>query len=660
MFVSCAFAAVLAVSSCGIASSVHDGCRTVTLQPGDNFVGETVVLTDSVRYVSAWGARSRIVGGRLLKAADFRKVTDPATLERLPEEARGKVYVCDFKSRTESPSVFIGGRVGAQARWPNEGSWMYVSSKDVICPGVATKKEKTFEKCAFVLTDPRAKRWNFAAGVRMKGYWTHDWCLSEAYSDSFGAVNGTNDVVTFTKPIPYGLIGGKTSGGHKQRRYFVYDLLEELDAAGEYYYDDKAGKLYLAAPEGLEKLGEIAVSDSKGPLFEAKDVDGIVFEGVDFAYCNGGFLKIKGGRDHRVDGCTFTCCGGDIAIAMEKVTASAIRNSKLTVLAASGILLDGGDRATLRRGDNIIENCQVLHFSIVKRTYRAAVRLAGVGNTLRGCELAYAPHMAVAPVCNLGVIEYNDIHDVLLETGDCGALYTGRNWHGGQGQVFRYNHIHDLGKLGASCVGIYFDDAQAGGEVYGNVFENMTRGILIGGGRDHLIHDNIFRNCSKVGISLDVRGLVWPNFVNGKWDFVMAAKKKGVDLFSPVWQEAFPRVAHYLDVPEERFAPLGNEIHDNLFVDCPVDKKVISLAAGGKGGEIMARYIPRLRIENNYSVSTGDTPPGGPDPRATNSVIVLNEKIDWPLKPNAPIFEKLPELAKLPLDRILTPTSAER
>lgn len=627
--------------------------RLVTLKPGDNFIDATVVITDAVRYVSAPGAKSRVVGARILKASDFRKVTDPLVLSRIPEESRGSVYVCDFKSRIDAPAVFIGGRIGELARWPNAGEWAYILSGDVVCRGVKTGRR--YAKCAFVLSNPRAKRWNFASGVRMKGYWTHDWAFSEACANSFGPVNGTNDVVTFSYPIPYGLLSTHTLGGHAKRRYYVFDLLEELDALGEYFYDHAAGTLYVAAPEGVDRLGEIAVCDSTGPVFQVRDANGVEFVGVDIAYRKDGFLKLSDVRDLLVADCNFIGCGASYAVEASGAERCTIRNTKLSVLGAGGILMDGGDRPALRRGENLIENCKVLHFGIIKRTYAPAVRLEGVGNTVRGCELAYAPHMAVAPVCNYGLFEFNDVHDVLLETGDCGAFYTGRNWFKGQGQVFRYNHIHDLGNLGGSSCAIYFDDGQCGGEVYGNVIENVARGMLIGGGRDHIVHDNVFRNCGG-GVSIDCRGLVWRQFVKGMFKLDEDAMKE-VRFTETPWKEAFPRMTHYLDVPAEKFAPFGNEIYGNLFIDCSGDGKLIKFSKSffnfGKEDDKIGPLLPRIRIENNYSASTGERKAGGPDSRAPETIAIIQEKVAWPLAHDSHVFEKLPGLMKVPFRRIL-------
>ena len=45
---------------------------------------------------------------------------------------------------------------------------------------------------------------------------------------------------------------------------------------------------------------------------------------------------------------------------------------------------------------------------------------------------------------NEHLFELNEVYRVVMETGDAGAFYTGRDWTT-QGNVLRHNFIHDLG-----------------------------------------------------------------------------------------------------------------------------------------------------------------------------------------------------------------------
>ena len=139
----------------------------------------------------------------------------------------------------------------------------------------------------------------------------------------------------------------------------------------------------------------------------------------------------------------------------------------------SGVLLGGGDRKTLTPACSTVDSCRIHDFGILRRTYAGGVHLEGCGLAVRGCEIFNAPHTAVFFSCNDSVLESNDVHHVLLETGDAGAFYTGRDWTT-QGNVLRYNFVHDLGTgttaregedaavSGTNAMGMYFDDCDCG------------------------------------------------------------------------------------------------------------------------------------------------------------------------------------------------------
>ncbi len=53
--------------------------------------------------------------------------------------------------------------------------------------------------------------------------------------------------------------------------------------------------------------------------------------------------------------------------------------------------------------------------------------------------------MAIGWSGNENIIEFNEIYNVVLETNDAGAIYSGRD-PSMQGNVIRYNYFHDIGK----------------------------------------------------------------------------------------------------------------------------------------------------------------------------------------------------------------------
>jgi hypothetical protein len=95
------------------------------------------------------------------------------------------------------------------------------------------------------------------------------------------------------------------------------------------------------------------------------------------------------------------------------------------------------------------------------------------------------PHCPILFWGNDHLIEYNDIHHIALETGDVGAIYTGRDYSF-RGNRIRYNYIHETGGVGMGSMGVYMDDCVSGTEVYGNVFYKVHWAMFIGGGCDSI------------------------------------------------------------------------------------------------------------------------------------------------------------------------------
>ncbi len=191
----------------------------VCFRADDYFVGNGLKLTaeDSgtseapVTWRTLGAGKARLTGGVRIPAELFKKVEDPAVLARLPEEARGKVYVADvaalvpqnipemaqaFGGTPTAPLLFVGGKFGTLARWPNADYTSFTKAVDK--GGLLTKRPdggNVRSPGAFIYDNPRAKRWNFAEGVWMNGYWTHDWDNHSVRAASYGVENGTNDVI---------------------------------------------------------------------------------------------------------------------------------------------------------------------------------------------------------------------------------------------------------------------------------------------------------------------------------------------------------------------------------------------------------------------------------------------------------------------------------
>ena len=614
------------------AMSADDRARGVeiVLAPGEYILKEGLELTEADAG-AVWRAEkpgtARIAGAERIPVASFAKVTDPALLARLPEEGRGKVYAADvsaycpetipaikdaFFGTPPPPVVFIGGRLGSMACYPNGGGWLTFRKRVDQGKPIVGKKEK-FTGGAFICGDSRIKRWDFSKGVWLNGYFTHDWYNWSVKAVSYGAENGTNDVVRIAPgaPVPYGILSG--TWGRKERRFRAINLFEELDEPGEWWLDRERRVLYVVPPGGeMTDSTDVRIAFCETALVHGKGVSGLRFEGLEFAFNCARLAHFGAAKGVSFSECRFVGTAKG-ALSVDG-TSNVVSRCEVAYSGGGGISVSGGDRKTLARSDSLVEGCRIHDFGILQRTYAGGLGISGCGVTARGTEIWNAPHLAVAFTGNEQLFESNDVHHVLMETGDAGALYTGRNWTT-QGNVLRYNFIHDIGAgttaresddaavSGANAMGFYFDDCDCGDEIYGNVFMNCPRGIMIGGGRDHPVRRNVFINC-RLGMSIDCRGLRWRKSGRKSSKSLPALEAKALEIgyTNAVWAAKYPRLANIMnDHPCE---PLYNPVEDNVFIDCA---SVIALREAllyndnGVAPGILSRMAP---IRNNTVIYT--------------------------------------------------------
>ncbi len=133
----------------------------------------------------------------------------------------------------------------------------------------------------------------------------------------------------------------------------------------------------------------------------------------------------------------------------------------------------------------------------------------------------------------------------------------------------------------AGAQGVYLDDWSSGISVYGNVFYKASRGVLIGGGRDNLVENNIFVE-GDPSIHIDARGVGWASFYfDGQYN-TLFDRMDDMDYTKPPYSERYPELlTYYTDEPA---IPKNNKILHNIsyggrFIDLidSTDLKLVSV-----------------------------------------------------------------------------------
>lgn len=537
--------------------------RTLRMSSDDSGLQSTFI-----EWAAYPGEEVILTGGKSITG--FQPITDPAILKRIDPQYRQKIMVVDLKaqgvhqygeiSQRSSPGIelFCSSARMTVARWPNEG-WLHIA--DV--PQTGTKRynegldrEKRFDGVPvgrhygrITYDGDRPKRWSAENEIYLHGYWTWDW------SDTYQRVRSIDTVVreiTMQEPHHH-------YGYTKNQRYYFLNILEELDSPGEWYLDRNKGLLFFWPPAPITE-GSVSVSLLDEPLLSFDSTSYVTFSGFTFEQSRSNGVVVTGGSHVLLAGCTFRFLGNE-AVVINGGTENGVQSCDLYDLSLGAIRLKGGDRKALVSGGNHAVNNHIHHYSSWVRTGQYAVFIDGVGGRVQHNLIHDAPHEGLYLRGNDHLIEFNEVYRVCQETGDAGALHTGRDWTW-RGNVIRYNYFHHL--LGPGLHGVmavYLDDWASGFTVYGNVFYKSGRSAMIGGGRDNTVENNIFVECAP-SVHLDARGLNWASYYfNGAYPELFEHLKE-MKYQEPPYSTRYPELLT-LDKGNPAF-PMNNRIIRNV------------------------------------------------------------------------------------------------
>jgi len=386
--------------------------------------------------------------------------------------------------------------------------------------------------------------------------------------------------------------------------YYTYNLLSELDTEGEYYVNRTARLLYVWLPaspaspfwavapwsspvEASERAPNAAADREAAAAAAAAS---LADPAVGLISINNTLLDLDGASFLTFDGITVNV-GRDVGMRAHNTTGvifvngliENVGNMAVNATGGSGLLIESsvvrhagngaiffyaGDRTALARANHTVHNCSVSYSNRYMFCYVPMVALADAGNRVLSSELFGGPHQGVFLSGNLHELRNSSLHHLVQAMSDSGAVYTGRDWTY-QGSVIDGNAFRHINSLdGGDTSVLYLDDQVSGLTMTNNYFEDVSRALELGGGRDNVFAGNVINGTtSDVAISFDNRGMGWQNAACTPPAGELVQFLARVPYTGALWAAAFPSLARILaDTPCE---PRHNAIVNNRY--CNLD-----------------------------------------------------------------------------------------
>ncbi|MEM6503988.1 MAG: right-handed parallel beta-helix repeat-containing protein [Planctomycetota bacterium] len=438
--------------------------------------------------------------------------------------------------------------------------------------------------------------------AKVKGYLAHDW-----YFESHPIARASSGVVQLQTESRYGVEQRKPA-----RRFYATNLLCELDAPGEFFYDETrhlllfwpreadAGKTPLTVWAG----GSMVVASSTSDI----RIEGLVFQGVSSGRA---VVDIQDSASVVLAGCVVRKSSRP-GVLIRGGSACGILSCDLYDL-PKHLQLDGGDTRTLKASKHFAKNC---HFTQVDATdFYGRISLRGVGQVFRNNLVHNFSGQVMVVGGNDHLVERNELFNIGYAEGDGGAIYSGSqmwSW----GNVYRQNFIHHL-----MCVpefhprgGIYPDDGDMGDTIEQNLFYKAAhRAVLINGGAGHSVNENIFLD-GYVGIYNTEIGAQRKFEAQARYDRGELKRGDKDDMIyrteraigkagwaNPVWKEKYPAFYRIMSQEKMRFWPIECDFSRNYF-DGNTDN-IRYRVAGGDAGIKPIKEVPFITAYGNRRIS---------------------------------------------------------
>lgn len=526
------------------------GGITVLFREGEYFMNRTALFgTDDsgeadkpIIYAAFPNEKVRFTGAKTLHYSWFTPAAKTITNKIIDVSARKHIKALDLKRHDllktgeieqvgyvvknhpiPTTNIFIDGKRMHIARYPNDANFDDIESPQ--------------GRNMFVSKGKRVTQWENTGDIWIDGAVSKAWEWMKNKIDNIGKDGKVMMAYDYHSDI---------SIDHPKMFYF--NILEELDAPGEWFIDKVHKKLYAYLPDSVNEESEIRMNQSDQVMIRFKGTRYITLQGINIDGTRSTAVEIIDKASHiTLKECSISCCG------LDGVTVNGMYNRiircDINNVGAHGISLSGGDETSLTPACNLIESCKIHDFSQERKVYNPGVSMQGVGQVMRNTELFNGPHMALNINGNNHLVEFSDFHDAPKEYSDMLAVYMNTGGSPLQrGTVIRHNHFHDVQGTWKQSAGIYLDNETSGVLVEHNYFYNNNAkesgwSVMVHGGADNVVRDNVFANCNfPFSISTRLNG-----YASKEFEGLLHKWEKALKEAPAIYYSFYPELSRYFD-----------------------------------------------------------------------------------------------------------------
>ena len=283
---------------------------------------------------------------------------------------------------------------------------------------------------------------------------------------------------------------GGTPGLAEETRFpdkvFFFNLPEFLDAAGEYWIDEKTGTLYVYDP-----VGDYSYSKSGRFMTFEEGCDYYNFIGLQFRGAAKDKMIYISGDHFTFEGCRLGSFSSIYGIFAKGVNNFRLENCEVYAFPSVGVgVISDADRNNVISANNIFRNNYFHDFGNPEYWSEGLEIINDVGALVEHNEFKDAAHGGVEFKDSIDtVIQYNIFDHLMHSTSDYGAVYTHRGC-AYRDNIIRYNLFKNFTNYDqAYC---FYNDGSYGQHFYANIiYEFNSVGYVCNDGRDNTIYDNI-------------------------------------------------------------------------------------------------------------------------------------------------------------------------